>query len=120
MCKPKEKPTIQERARERICPECGAPVARRSGRGRPPHFCCADHQRIFNRRAAKEGAAAIAYLKAWRIDRGSGEIAKTALMQLCQIVDEFNAQDRESGRPRADLYAATLMADGRLYLDRRR
>lgn len=30
------KPTISERARERVCPECGGPVIRRSARGPMP------------------------------------------------------------------------------------
>ncbi len=114
------KPTIAERAREMICPECGGPVARRSPKGPRPTFCCPEHSRKFNARAMKEGAAFVALAKAWRIDRGSGEIAQTALQQMCQIIDGFNSDDHKAGRPRACLYAAKLMIDGRLYMDRRR
>lgn len=116
----KPKPTIEERARERICPECGAEVVRRAATGPTPIFCCPEHSKAFNIRAAREGAAAIAFLKAWRVDRGSGEIAQHSLEQLCQIVDGFNSDDHRFGRPRADLYAAKLMRDGRRYMDRKR
>jgi hypothetical protein len=118
----KPKPTIAERAREMVCPECGGPVERKSKHGPRPTFCSSEHAKAFNVRAQKEGAAIIAFVKAWRIDRGAGEIAQSSLQQLCQIVDGFNASDHSAQppRPRADLYAAKLMADGRLYMDRRR
>lgn len=112
------KPTISERAREAICPECGGQVVRRSVRGPMPTFCTPECKRAHGNRHIVEGRAVIAFLKAWRIDRGTGEIAKSALAQMCQIVDQFNANDRDAGRPRADLYAAKLMADGRLFMDR--
>lgn len=112
--------TIADRSQEMTCPECAGPVARKTPTGRKPVFCCKEHQRAFNHRAEKEGAAVIALAKAWRIDRGSGEIAKAALEQLCRVLDDFNAEDHAAGRPRADLYAAKLMADGRLYMDRRK
>lgn len=112
------KPTIQDRAREAICPNCGGEVHRRSARGPMPTFCSDGCKRAHGNRHIVEGRAVIAFLKAWRIDRGSGDIAKAALAQMCQIVDQFNAQDKEDGRPRADLYAAKLMADGRLFMDR--
>ncbi len=113
------KPTIDERVRYRLCPECKCPVARKSARGRAPKFCTPEHARAYNNRALQEGAALIAFVKAWRIDRGSGEIAKASLIQLCAIADSFNARDLELGRIRADYYAATLLADG-VYLDRKR
>lgn len=114
----KSKPTIQERARDRICPECGGEVVRRSARGPMPTFCSVECRREHSNRHIVEGRAVIAHLKAWRIDRGSGEIAKASFNEICTIVDGFNAADREAGRPRADLYAAKLLADGRLYIDR--
>ncbi len=113
------KPTIRERAAERICPECGATVERRSPFGRFPTFCgqeCKDARH--NRRLAR-GYTVIEFLCAWRIDRGTGEIAKGSLAQLCQIADEFNAQDLEAGRPRIDLMAAKLLATQTTYFDRR-
>ncbi len=112
------KPTIADRARDSICPECGGPVVRRSARGPKPTFCSNECKRAHGNRHVVEGRAVIAFLKAWRIDRGSGPIAQAAFAQMCQIVDQFNAQDRDAERPRADLYAAKLMADGRLFMDR--
>lgn len=116
----KPKPTIQERAADPICPECGTEVARKSAKGPAPKFCGPDCRRAHSNRHMVEGRAVIAFLKAWRADRGSGEIAKTAFAQACQILDGFNSNDREQGRPRPDLYAAKMMADGTLYMDRAR
>lgn len=114
------KPSIPERIAVRICPECQAPVARKSAKGRAPKFCCDAHARAYNNRLLQEGAAAIAFLKGWRVDRGSGPIAKDCLTELCAIADHFNARDLEAGRVRADYYAATILADGTKYIDRRR
>lgn len=123
------KPTIRERAAERICPNCGKEVARRPAgtKGNQGIFCpplpgekrsaCnVEHQ---NRRV-REGAAMAALIKAWRIDRGQGPIAQESFSQICQIADQFNADDLAAGRPRADLYAAKLLADGSNFFDRQR
>jgi hypothetical protein len=116
------KPTIAARAAEAICPNCGGPVVRRSSRGPMPTFCDAKGDGVckkehFNRHIV-EGRAAIAFLKAWRIDRGSGEIASGSLEQVCKMVDQFNAEDAKRNRPRADLYAAKILATGTFYFDR--
>lgn len=113
-----QKPTIRERARERVCPECGGEVVRRSARGPMPTFCSQECKKAHANRHIVEGRAVIALLKAWRIDRAQGEIAKEAFAQVNRMLDQFNAQDREAGRPRADLYAAKLMADGTQFMDR--
>lgn len=57
-------------------------------------------------------------MKAWRIDRAQGDIAKAAFAEVNRILDQFNAQDRAASRPRADLYAAKLLVDGTNYFDR--
>jgi endogenous inhibitor of DNA gyrase (YacG/DUF329 family) len=114
------RPTIQERLRTRVCPNCGAKPERKSAKGPPPTFCTKECKRAHNNRLLVEGRAVIGFLKAWRIDRGSGEIATKSLGQVCEIVDLFNAQDLEARRPRADLYAATLLAEGTRYFDRQR
>lgn len=125
--KPKKaKPTIAERARERVCPNCGGPVVRRSAKGPAPTFCSPECKKAHGNRAIVEGRAVIAFLKAWRIDRAQGEIAQGAFAQVCQIVDQFNAQDlayrgpNGETRPRADLYAAKLLVDGSMFFDRQR
>jgi hypothetical protein len=118
------KPTIRELAGKAICPNCGGPVVKRSARGPMPKFCDAKGKgvckRAFETRAIVEGRALAPLLKAWRIDRGSGEIASGAFAQVCQITDQFNAADNAAGRPRADLYAAKLLADGTMFFDRQR
>lgn len=120
----KAKPTISERARERVCPECSGPVVRRSARGPMPTFCSPDCKKSHGNRHIVEGRAVIALLKAWRIDRAQGEIAQKSFAQVCQIVDQFNAQDNAyrgpngERRTRADLYAAKLLADGSMFIDR--
>jgi endogenous inhibitor of DNA gyrase (YacG/DUF329 family) len=112
------RPTIQQRAREAVCPECGGPVTRRSARGPMPTFCCPEHKKVHANRAIVEGRALVAFVKAWRIDRAQGEIAQKSFEQICRIADQFNAQDKEAKRPRADLYAAKLLADGTQFFDR--
>lgn len=118
----KGKPTIRERAREKVCPNCGGPVERTTPRGPFPTFCDAKGKGVCKRehsnRHVVEGRAMAALIKAWRIDRGSGEIAKEAFAQLCQIADLFNAEDAKAGRPRADLYAAKLVSNSSFFIDR--
>jgi predicted RNA-binding Zn-ribbon protein involved in translation (DUF1610 family) len=116
------KPTISQRAREHVCPNCGGPVVRRSTRGPTPTFCDAKGKGVCKKEHANrhivEGRAVIAFLKAWRIDRAQGEIAQKSFEQICRITDQFNAEDKEAGRPRADLYAAKMLADGTQFFDR--
>lgn len=118
------RPTVQERLVGRVCPNCGGTPTRKSTRGPRPTFCDSKGpgvcKREHNNRLLVEGRAVIGFLKAWRIDRGQGVIAQQSFGQVCEIVDLFNAQDREAGRPRADLYAATLLRDGTRYFDRQR
>lgn len=114
------RPTIKERLRERVCPNCGRTPERTSPKGPPPIFCSKECKRDHNNRLLVEGRAVIGFLKAWRIDRGQGEIAQRSFAQVCEIADLFNAKDLEAGRPRADLYAATILAEGTRYVDRRR
>jgi hypothetical protein len=87
-----------------------------------PTFCDAKGKDVCKRehsnRHLVEGRAVIALLKAWRVDRGTGEIAQMAFAESCRILDQFNAQDRDAKRPRADLYAAKLLADGSMFMDR--
>ena len=113
------KPSIAARIADRLCPECSQIVQRKSLKGRAPKFCDAAHAKAYNNRLLQEGAAMAPFIKAWRIDRGGGEIAKQSLAELCAIADSFNARDLKAGRMRADYYAATLLADGR-YIDRQR
>ena len=112
------KPTISARASERTCPECGGEVVRRSARGPMPTFCTPECKKAHANRHIVEGRAVIALLKAWRIDRAQGPIAQASFAEVNRILDQFNAQDREAGRPRADLYAAKRLLDGTQFQDR--
>lgn len=122
----KAKPTIRERAAERVCPNCAGAVERRSAKGPMPTFCSMECKKAHGNRHIVEGRAMAALIKAWRIDRGQGDIAQTAFQQVCQIADQFNAADNAwrgpngERRPRADLYAAKLLADGSMFIDRQR
>lgn len=115
-----DKPTVRDRVRERVCPNCGGTPERSSPKGPPPIFCSKQCKRDMNNRLIVEGRAVIGLLKAWRIDRGTGEIATRAFAQAVEVLDLFNAQDKAARRPRADLYAATLLATGTRYFDRQR
>jgi hypothetical protein len=104
--------SIRDRAAARVCPNCGKPSpARKSNRGPAPLYCDNDGacKRAMANRNLTDGAALVPYLKAWRIDRGSGEIASKSFERICRIVDELNEADRNADRPRADYYAATLL-----------
>jgi endogenous inhibitor of DNA gyrase (YacG/DUF329 family) len=115
------KPTVSERLKgPRLCPNCSGTVERKSPKGPMPIFCGKACKVEHNNRHMVEGRAVIAFLKAWRIDRGSGEIAQRAFAELCSITDQFNAADLAANRPRADYYAATILADGTRYFDRQR
>lgn len=116
----KTRPTIAERAIEKVCPGCGGSIIKEKRRGRPSLFCSSECQKDFQYRTSIEGRAIIAFVKAWRIDRGTGEIAKGCFAEICTIADRFNAADREAGRPRADLYAAKMLATGFASIDRLR
>lgn len=112
------KPSARQRASERTCPNCGGEVVRRSARGPMPTFCSPTCKTDHSNRHLVEGRAVIALMKAWRIDRGTGEIAQMAFAEVNRILDQFNSQDREASRPRADLYAAKLLANGSMFMDR--
>jgi endogenous inhibitor of DNA gyrase (YacG/DUF329 family) len=112
--------SIRERLKAHVCPNCGAAVARKNAKGPAPTFCGKECKRAMNNRLTVEGRAVIGLLKAWRIDRGSGEIAQGCFAQAVEILDQFNARDREKGRPRADYYGATLLGSGTRYFDRQR
>lgn len=115
--------TVAERLKERCCPNCGGSPQRTSVKGPRPTFCKTlerDCKKEMNNRLIVEGRAVIGFLKAWRIDRGSGEIATKSFAQAVETLDLFNAQDLKAGRPRADVYAATLLGSGTRYFDRQR
>jgi hypothetical protein len=122
----KAKPSLIERAtaEPRRCPNCSTAIVRAPGqRGPAQTFCKPTAERNcakeYHNREITEGRAVIALLKAWRVDRGAGEIASTCLREVCSIVDSFNAADLKADRMRADYYAAIKLHDGLRYMDRR-
>jgi len=116
----KSRPTVAENAKLNICPNCGKAPERKNLRGPAPTYCGPECKREKNNRDLARGAAIVSLAQAWRIDRGTGEIAKGAFAEVCAILDAFNAEDRDAGRPRADFYAAKLLSTGTRYIDRRR
>ncbi len=115
-----KKPTISERARVMICPECGGPVVRKSPKGPSPTYCSYEHKVAHQNRRISRGVGLAGLVQAWRIDRGSGEIAKAAFAQICAMADQFNAEDAAAGRPRADLFASKVLRGGSMFFDRQR
>lgn len=116
----KEKPTVAQLAARRVCPECGCEVVRRSARGPMPTFCGETCKKARGNRRLVRGAAIIEFAQAWRALRAQGPVAQAAFAQLNAILDQFNAEDVKAKRPRADLMAAKILADGTQYFDRQR
>lgn len=106
-----------------LCAECGS----RFQKTRPHQQFCSDaHKRAFQNRQNVEGRAVIALAKAWRAGRNLGkeatderETARQVLSELCSILDNFNAADKDAGRPNPLHYAKGLLRQGR-YIDRQR
>src|SRR5687767_14589702 len=108
------KPTAREIAAERRCPNSGKPSpARRSPRGPAPLYCRREDGRDCKREMANrhlvEGASLVPFLKAWRVDRGAGDVAQLSFKRVCSLVDSLIDNDRRLGRLRPDYYAAVLL-----------
>lgn len=114
------RPGMAELANLMLCPNCGGIVERRNARGPRPVYCSTHCQKAKGNRDLARGAAIISLAQAWRINRGSGEVAQAAFSEFVSILDGFNAEDGGAGRPRADLAAAKLLASGFRYIDRKR
>lgn len=106
--------------RPRLCPECSLPIERKSSRGPVPVFCCSAHKVAFNNRQTVRGRTIVSLAMAWRQQRGKKGVGSSAFEEMNRILDSFNAEDREAGRPPVTEYAANaLLADGRSYTERR-
>lgn len=88
-----------------LCPECGQPVTS-AGKGRARVFCSEAHKQAHANRCAARGKALIKAAMAWRVNRGSGDVAKFAMAEMCAMLDRFAEEDRLAGRMRADDYFA--------------
>lgn len=89
-----------------LCPECGGPVVQQERKRRPRVFCCDAHSDAYANRCAARGKALIKAAMAWRVNRGSGDVAKFAMAEMCAMLDRFAEEDRLAGRMRADDYFA--------------
>jgi endogenous inhibitor of DNA gyrase (YacG/DUF329 family) len=105
-----------QRLTTRHCPECGTLIPSNL-KGRDREFCKEACKQVFRNRLAVRGKAIAALAQAWRIDRGSGDVAKQCFAELTSILDLFNSEDRDAGRPRPTEYARRLLQQGR-YIDR--
>src|SRR3990172_11315739 len=108
MTRASKRPTIRERAAVAQCPNCGKVPERKSVKGVPPTYCSKACKDEFGNRLSSRGKAIAGWAMAWRVDRGSGEIAKGAFQQLCSILDLFNAEDIEAARPRICGWASKM------------
>ena len=93
---------------ERVCPECGTAFG--AGHVRQI-FCSPAHNTAFHNRE-KTRFTAISYAMAWRRQRGSGDVAKFAMAEMCRLLDQFNAEDLAAGRPGAVPYIERRMKLG--------
>ena len=88
----------------RACPECGEKFkATHPG----AQFCKPAHKTAFHNRQ-KGRSHAIMYAMAYRQLRGRKGIGAEAFKELSRLLDRFNAEDREAGRPSAASYVEGL------------
>lgn len=106
---------------EALCPQCGEPF--------PPtkrkRFCTPTCQQVFNNRMAAEGKILAPLVKAMMQSRGGGHtptlpVCGMARSELTRIARMLNDADKAAGRPPVRLYVERMLADGTLYMDRRR
>lgn len=96
---------------KKLCPECGIEFVATHQR---QSFCCVAHKGKFHDRTKSRGQLLVTLGQAWRGGRDLGrsktpnadrladiEARDWAFQELCKLLDEFNAEDREAGRPGA-------------------
>lgn len=102
-------PTIPDAAAEalatpvpaiaRVCPNCSGEFFRPSkGPGGHKRFCSDKCRTTWANREKAEGAALITVARIWRQARGSGDVGKAALAEMCSILDTVNERSRTAGR----------------------
>lgn len=105
------------------CPECGEGFVKKSYQ---QTFCEEKCKKAFHNRAAVDGRAVIAQLKAWRLSRNAAKdsadraLGGNLFSEVCTTLDNMLERDRAEGRStRMTLdYARGLGADGRDWRDR--
>lgn len=88
----------------RACPECGVKFkANHPG----AQFCTTAHKTAFHNR--QKGRASVVMLAmAYRQKRGAKGTGAESFKEMCRLLDLFNAEDREAGRPGAASYVEGL------------
>lgn len=102
------------------CPWCASIVPSEKVRGEPKAFCTDNCRTSYNNKMKSRGQAVVALAMTWRAGRGSSDLSKAAYAELCSILDSFNAEDREAGRPPVSIRTGQIMRSGTRYIDRRR
>lgn len=97
----KRKPTFGRKT----CAECGEKFTAGSPRSA---FCTPAHKLAFHNRS-KGRSAAISYAMAYRLKRGKKGVGAESFKELCRLLDLYNAEDREAGRPSAADYVEGMM-----------
>lgn len=88
----------------RACAECGG----RFGAKHPAaQFCSPAHKTAFHNRQ-KGRSHVIMYAMAYRQGRGKKGTPADCLKEMCRLLDQFNREDREAGRPSAVAYVEGL------------
>lgn len=91
------------------CAECGQEMPPGKRGGRQKVFCSERCKTANGNRAALRGKALVRLAQAWRVDRGGTDIAKIAFAEMTAMLDQWNAEDREAGRIRADKHVAAMI-----------
>lgn len=104
------------------CAECGATFETTRSNAR---FCSTAHRVEFGRRAAKEGALVIAFVKAWIAGKGGGHrgshpVVGPCMTEITSIVRSLLEADAKAVPPRPSPigYAESLLAESK-YIDRK-
>lgn len=86
-------------AAARVCPNCSEEFFRPTkGPGQHKRFCSDLCRTTWSNREKAEGAALITIARIWRQARGSGDVGKAALSEMCSILDTLNDRARAAGR----------------------
>ena len=112
--------TALEIVKLHVCPNCGEPVHRKSAQGPAPSYCSTECRKAQNNGDLSDGAAIIKFAKAWREARGQGPVGSAAFAAMVSALDTMLEGDRQAGKPSALYAAATMLASGTSYADRRR
>lgn len=91
-----------------VCPECGVPVERTRVAGTPQVFCSKAHKTAHANRCAQRGKALVKMAMGWRVDRGTGAVAKFCFQEMTAMLDRWAAEDRDARRMRGPDYAALV------------